>query len=89
MNASRQITTQNVQGVSAISSTRSRLPPSKQAKILVQNQDALAKLGDLTTRLGGIASQKTIRTVVAGAASAQSALLALTAIARGVPASGR
>jgi TP901 family phage tail tape measure protein len=86
MSASRQITAQNVQGVSDLVNVIKNLPASKQAKILVQNQDALAKLGDLSTRLGGIASQKTIRTVIAGAGSAQSALLALTAIAKGVPA---
>lgn len=86
MNASRQITGQNVQGVSDLVNAIKDLPASKQAKILVQNQDALAKLGDLTTRLGGIASRKTITTVIAGADSAQSALVALTAIAKGVPA---
>lgn len=87
MNASTQITEKSALGVSKLITAMKNVPARVQSKILLDNQQALARAGSYAARVKEIAGQRVVTRIITNAESAQGAMLAFRAIVKGVPAS--
>jgi len=72
MNASKAITAENVRGVSAFVDQIAALPKSKQTKLLLQNQEALAKIGESVGLLDKYGKKRALARVLANNEDAKS-----------------
>lgn len=85
MDQGKAITDANAQGVSSLIHTMQGLPKTVQTKLLVQNQDALAKAGDLSNTLTAMGQHHTAVKILTNAPTVKVAVAALTAAVKGVP----
>lgn len=87
MEASTQVTEQNALGISRLVKQLKDVPQNVKAKLLLEDQNALARAGTLAQVLAEMGKRKTVTKIVAESASARAMVLAFEAVVRGVPAS--
>jgi hypothetical protein len=85
MQSGSQITEKNAQGVSLLIQAMQAVPTNIQSKILLNDQGALSKLGQLSYELAKRGQQHTVTTVLANTTSARAAVLAFQALLQHVP----
>lgn len=80
-----EITQRNRAGFQALGSVFDAIPKEKQTKILVSDQDALAKLGTFAAQARALEGKKTVKKIFAETGSAEAAVAAFEAIVKNVP----
>lgn len=85
MNASSQITEKNAAGIAHLVQAMGKVPTKVQSKVLLEDQNALAEIGTLASKLKGVDRQKTVAKILTTAESASSQVLAFKAVVAGVP----
>lgn len=78
------VTRRNRRGLILLNSAIQQLPEKKQIKLLTEDQDAAAKLGELASRVRRLTSQRYVTRILAQSGSAQEAIEKLEAALRRV-----
>jgi TP901 family phage tail tape measure protein len=85
MQSGSQITEHSARGVSLLIQAMQAVPKSVQSKILLDNQGALSKAGQLAFQLAKLGQQRTVTTILSNTSSARAAVLAFQALLQHVP----
>lgn len=84
MNQSSQITTKNAASIANLIGFINLMPKSKQTRILLSDQNVLARIGSIVGALRNVVPRKQIQVILSGAETAKSALKAMQALQAGV-----